>query len=225
MPIAGGAEGRGGACLGFLHPQRRRCRTPVGLLGVIAGALPGNEGSAHGQKGGRVLDEHRERSESTSGHEVMRADALRPSLSPSLDRLGVRELQALDRAPQEVDLPADALHEGDTRIRKGDRQNEPRKPATRAEIGDPPRVPDLGQLECDERVCHVHIDALRRIPNRRDRAVLGRDEFQQQAQPIRRGGPQSVAVGEVRKPVGDVAGHGHGGMQAGHPRARPRVRA
>jgi hypothetical protein len=204
MPVAGGPERRDGARMGLLHAQRRRGCAPVGLLGVVAGTLPGNEGSAHGEQGGGVLDEHGERSESTSSDEVVRTDPLRPRLGPGLDRLDVGELEALDCPPQEVDLPADALYEGDTRIRERDRQHESGKPATRAEIGDPPRVPDLGQLERDERVRHVHIDALRRIPNRRDRAVLGRDQVQQQRQPIRRRGPQAVAVSEFGEPVRDV---------------------
>jgi len=197
MAFPGGAEGRDGACLGCLHPQHSRGRTPVGLLGAITSALPGNEGPAHGQERRRILDEDRQRSESAGGHEVVRTDALRPVLGPGLDRLDVDELQALDGAAQERDLPTDALHGRHARIRKRDRQHQPRKPAPRAEIGDPPRIPDLGQLERDERVRDMRVHPLRWIPNRGDRAALGRDKLQQQRQPIRRSRPQAVAVSEV----------------------------
>jgi len=196
------------------HAQSVRGRAPVGLLDIAAGTLPGNEGSARGQKRGRVLDEHRQGCQRAGGHQVVRPDALRPFLGASLDRLRVGQLQPLDRPAEKGDLAPDALDEDDARVRKRNRQDEAGKPATGAEIGDPLGTANLGQLERDERVGDVHIYALGWIPNRRDRARLGRSELEQQRQPIRRRGPQAVAIGELSKAGRDLGAHGHGGMQA-----------
>jgi hypothetical protein len=220
MPVPGALERRDGPRLQLPHPQRGRRCTAVGLLCAIASTLPGNEGAAYREQWGRILDNDRERGQRPRGHEVMRPDPLRPSLSPGLDRLGVCELQALDRPPQEGDLPTDALYESDAHIGKRDREHEPRKPTTRAEIGDPPRTPHLGQFEGDQRVSHVHVNALRRIPHRRDRARLRGHEIKEQRQLVGGRRLQAVPVSELREPVRDL-GHGHGGMEAGRPRACP----
>jgi hypothetical protein len=222
MPRSGALEGRDGPRLELTHPQpSRRCIT-VGLLRVIASPLPGNEGAADREKRGRVFDEDGERGQRPRSHEVMRTDPLRPSLSPGLDGLGVRKLQALDRTPHEGDLPTNALHQGHTRIGKRDRQHEPRKPTTRPKICDPPRTPHLGQLEGDERIRHMHVNTLRRIPHRRDRTRLVGHELEQQRETIHGRGRQAVALRELGETDCDLGEHGHGGMEAGRPRARPR---
>ena len=221
MPSSGGLEGRDGPRLELAHPQRSRRCIAVGFLRVIASALPGNEGAPDREKRGRVLDEHGKRGQRSRCHEVMRADSLRPSLGTGRDGLGVRELQALDRTPYEGDLPTNALHQSHTRIGKRDRQHEPRKPTTRAEIGDPPRTSHLGQLERDERIGHMHVNTPRRIPHRRDRTRLLGHELEQQRETIHGRGRQAVALRELGETGCDLGEHGHGGMEAGRPRARP----
>jgi hypothetical protein len=217
MPRPGALERRNGPHLELRHPQRGRRRTGVGLLRVIATALPGNEGTADREQRSRVLDEDRERGQRSRDHEVVRADPFRPSLGPGPDRVGVRELQALDRPPHEGDLPTNALHESHARVGKRDRQHEPRKPTTRPKIGDPPRTPHLGQLEGDERIRHVHINTLGRIPHRRDRTRLLRYELEQRRQALRRLPWQRVAAGQFGEAGADVLRHGQAGMQAASP--------
>jgi hypothetical protein len=215
MPVPGALERPDGPRLELPHPQRGRRCTAVGLLCAITSTLPGNEGAAYREQRGRILDEDRERGQRPRGHEVMRPDPLPPSLSPGLDRLGVRKLQALDGSPQEGGLPTDALYESDAPIGKRDREHEPRKPTTRPKIGDSPRTPHLGQFEGDERISHVQVDTLRRIPHRRDRARLRGHEIKEQRQPVGGRRLQAVPVSELREPVRDLRGHGHGGMEAG----------
>ena len=79
----------------------------------------------------------------------------------------------------------DALHERDTRAAAGRRPGEAREAAARAEVGDRrARRAHRRELEGDQRVGDMHVDAGARIAHGRDRRGLGCDALEKRREAL-----------------------------------------
>ena len=106
--------------------------------------------------------------------------------------------------------PARRAHAG-----KRNREDQPREPCTRPEIGDRSRLTKLGDLQAGKRVGDVDVHGARRFPDGRQRHRLGRDEIHQARQPAGR------VAGEGEAPAQRVDAIGDGGHALSVPRETP----
>ena len=186
------------------HAHGSSCCRTVDLLRFVPPPFPRDQGTTGAQERGGILDEHRQRREGAGSDEIVDLQPGGPSLGAGVDHVDIRELQALDGGAQEGALASRTLYQRDVRVRKRDGKGKAGEPAARAEVRDRARRPHCRQFESDEGVGHVDVDPLGRIAHRRDRAGLLFYEVEQQREPMRRRGWQSVAIRELRESGGDV---------------------
>ena len=108
----------------------------------------------------------------------MAACPFRPGLRARVDDIHVAEPQLARRPLEERALPPDALDERDPRLRQRDRQGQPWESAPRAEIGKVSCISDRVDLERDERIRDVDVNAPFGLADRRDGRRFGCDEVE-----------------------------------------------
>jgi len=138
-----------------------------------------------------------------SGHTATEPDPSRASTGRD-----VAELEGSSRPLEERGLAPDALHERHGRVGARNRQREAREPAARAEVGDPTCASDDVELECDERVRDVHVHAIDRVADGRDRRRLRGHELEQSGE-LRQGAVRQRVSGVERLEPGLHRGSRH----------------
>ena len=134
-------------------------------------------------------------------------EARGPRFGAGGDDRDVGQAQIADDALEERALARDTLDEGDARVRQRDCQREAGKPRPRAEIGDPSRLTHDVELERDEGVRDVHVDAALRVPDGGNGSRFGRDEVEERGEPIGGLRRQVEAGGELVEAAWDRSAH------------------
>src|SRR5689334_20412691 len=140
-----------------LHRQLLACAGELRLLVGVALALPGYEDSVFLQQGGGELGEGREAADGAGRDDVVGLATLACGqlLGAGVEDLGVGDTRNGGGATHEVALATHRLDQVDLRFRQRDRQDEARKPSSRANISDPSSFTQLRELKSGETVGDV----------------------------------------------------------------------
>jgi len=126
-------------------------------------------------------------------HDVMTAYPPRPRLRAGVDDTHVDKPELARHPLEERTLPPDALDERDLGLEQRDRQRQAWESATRAEIGNGSCVANGVQLERDERIRDMDVDAALGVADRRDGRRFDGDEIEKRRERRRRSAGQAMA--------------------------------
>lgn len=157
-----------------LHRELVGCAVELLLLVRIAFALPGDEDSAVMQQRGRQLGEGRETSYCSGGCGIVGLAALarRKLLRAGVDDSRIGNAGCLDRPLHELALASHRLDQIHPRIGQRNREHQPRKPSSRANIRDSLSFSQLTYVEPGEAIFDMHLPRAPGLSDSADRSSL-----------------------------------------------------
>ena len=183
------------------------------LLSHVRAPFPGDKRPPDPQDRGRVLDEHGEWSDRAHADEVEVAHG--PVLHTRARDLRIAHADRRNRPLEEPALARRALDKAHARLGQCDRKRQSGKPRPSAHVGDPLRLADDFEVECDERVRDVDVDRLIGVLHGRGRGGIVAEELEQPGEAITPRAVKTVAVADLVEALAPAAHSRHPGGRRG----------